>query len=108
MIKAYKDFWARYFDFGGKTSVGGFWWVVLVNFIIGIIVGFVGGLLKLEIVMGLYKYNIITTIWSLLIFIPELSILVRRLRDGGNHWANIFWAFLPIIGWIILIIKLCK
>ena len=99
MIKAYKDFWKRYFDFGGKSSVGDFWWAILCNIIVGFVVGLVAGILKSEF---------ISYAFSLLIFIPELAILCRRLRDGGNSLLNILWLFLPIIGWIILIIKLVK
>ena len=99
MINAYKDYWKRYFDFSGKTSVGGYWWVVLCNFIISFVIGFIAELLK---------FDILSTIWSLATFIPGIAIFIRRLRDGNHSFLNILWLLLPIIGWIIIIIKLCK
>jgi len=47
-------------------------------------------------------------IYAAAVIIPELGIAVRRLRDAGKAWYNIFWPFLPVIGTIILIVLLCR
>ena len=99
MIEAYKDYWKNYFNFSGKTSVPGYWWCVLCNFIISFIIGVVAGLLKLDI---------LTSIWSIATFIPGIAIVVRRLNDGNHSLLNLLWILLPLVGWIILIIKLCQ
>ena len=95
MVAAYKDFFKRYFDFNGKTSVSGYWWVVLVNIIISTILGFLG-------TIG----ATISGIYGLVTLIPGLAIFVRRMHDTNRSGWNILWVLLPIIGWIILLVYL--
>ena len=98
-MNEYLDMWRNYANFSGRTSVRGYWMAVLFNCIASFVVGFVAGLIGLEFLGGLY---------SLAVLIPGLAICVRRLRDAGLSWTNLFWSFLPIAGAIILIVKLCK
>lgn len=100
MIKAYVEFWKRYVDFEGKSSVAKFWLVVLCEIIISAIF--------YAITFFASEFSIISAIYGLAALIPSIALLVRRLRDGKNHWANIFWILLPLIGWVILVIKLVK
>ena len=98
-MKEYLDMWKNYANFGGCTSVRGYWMAFLFNVIISYAVGFIAGAIGL---------GILASVYTLAATIPGLALTVRRLRDGGCHWANIFWSFLPLIGTIILIVKLCK
>ena len=41
-------------------------------------------------------------------FLPSIALTVRRLRDAGYNWPYIFVTFIPFVGWIILIVLLCK
>jgi hypothetical protein len=34
-------------------------------------------------------------------FVPGIMLVIARLRDAGFKWTNLFWAFLPVIGWFI-------
>lgn len=107
MIEAYKNYWKGYADFTGRTSVGGYWWAVLAHvlatFLFSFLVGLAGGL-------GNNQHVVVTfsTTFMLLCITPSLAIAVRRLRDAGHAWTNLFWAFLPLVGSIILIVMLCK
>lgn len=103
MIKAYVDFWKRYVDFEGKTNVPGYWYVILCNFIIGLVLGII-----ITLALNFLAYLYLVYLYYFAAFIPSLAILIRRLRDAGKDWTNIFWIFLPIVGWIILIVYLCK
>jgi hypothetical protein len=35
------------------------------------------------------------------VFVPGIILVIARLRDAGFKWTNLFWAFLPVIGWFI-------
>ena len=98
MIKAYKQFWTHYLDFGGRTTVGGFWWAALANIIVNAILS----------VVFAFVNPVFASAWSIITFIPSLTIMIRRFRDGGKKWFNIFWFLLPLIGWIIIILLLLK
>lgn len=97
MIEAYKDYFKRYFDFSGKTSLGGFWWVVLANIIISTVLGFLG-----------FFGATLASVYSLVTLIPGIAIAVRRLHDTNRSGFNLFWLLLPLIGWIILIVFLAS
>ena len=99
-MKEYLDMWKNYANFSGRTSVRGYWMAFLVNFIIGLIFG--------VILYILPNLSFISSLYSLAALIPGIAICVRRLRDAGKNWPWIFIAFVPIVGWIILIIMLCK
>lgn len=109
MIKAYRDYWMGYIDFKGRTSVAGYWFAVLANFLVTFILSFILGIFA-----GLSQNNPVQTVapyitsFSLVCVLPSLAIVIRRLRDGGNSWVNIFWTLLPLVGSIILIVKLCQ
>ncbi|NMA07114.1 MAG: DUF805 domain-containing protein [Ruminococcaceae bacterium] len=107
MIKAYKDYWRGYADFSGRTSVSGYWWFVLANFIVTFILSFIQSLL-LTFVGDQTVVSYLIVAFQFINILPSIAIVVRRLRDAGLSWANIFCMFLPLAGPIILIVKLCK
>lgn len=107
MIEAYKEYWKGYVDFTGRTSVGGYWWAVLAHFLAALLLSFLVRLLGDLSNNQHAVVSFLTTFW-LICLLPSLAITVRRLRDAGRSWANLFWALLPIVGSIMLIVMLCK
>ena len=105
MINAYINYWKGYVDFKGRTDPPGYWLAVLAGFIVSIVINIIGQLGASH--SSGSGASAIVLIFSLITLLPSIAITVRRLRDGGNSWANIFWVFLPIAGPIILIVKLC-
>ena len=93
MINAYKEYFTRYFDFSGKTTRAGYWWVVLANIIIAFALGLLGSL-----------GTTISSVYSIATLIPGIAISIRRLHDTGRSGWNLLWAFVPIVGWIILLV----
>ena len=92
-MKEYLDMWKNYANFSGTTSVRGYWMATLFNIIISTIAGFI---------------PIVNYIYPLAVLIPGLAIAVRRLKDAGKSWTAILLPLIPLVGSIILIIKLCK
>ncbi len=98
----YVDYWKRYFDFGGRSTRTQYWLVFLIQVLISVAFS------CLTVIPGAKTaLTIIDSIWGVVNLIPGLAICIRRLRDGGKSWANIFWVLLPIAGIIVLIVKLC-
>ena len=83
----------HFFDFSGKEGRKVFWLFILNCIIISFVLGLISGILS--------------TIFSLVVLLPSLGILVRRLHDAGfSGW----WALLllvPAIGLIAVIILAC-
>jgi uncharacterized membrane protein YhaH (DUF805 family) len=94
LIEAYTSGWSRSFDYQGRSSRGDYWWFVLANLIVSVILALVAKNLQ-----SLY------TIASLL---PGIPLAVRRLRDIGKGWLWLLIALIPIIGGIWLIVLFCQ
>lgn len=103
---AVKTCFAKYATFSGRASRAEFWWFVLFNFIIGVILGSFG------VIMALSTYQtswfFVADIYELAILLPSLAVLVRRFHDTNRSAWNLCWAFLPLIGGIIQLVYVCQ
>jgi uncharacterized membrane protein YhaH (DUF805 family) len=86
----------KYAVFGGRARRMEYWMFFLFNFIISFAIGF------LESIIG--SPMILSTIYSLAVFVPGLAVTVRRLHDTGKSGWWILIAFVPFVGWLILLI----
>jgi uncharacterized membrane protein YhaH (DUF805 family) len=113
----YINMWKNYANFSARTTKRGYWMAVLFGMIAAIIVTVLDRILG----FGGYKYvttstsvsmsgsmGALSSILSLAMLIPGLAITVRRLRDAGKSWKNLFLLFIPLVGVIIVIVQLCK
>jgi uncharacterized membrane protein YhaH (DUF805 family) len=93
----------KYADFSGRASMSEFWWFFLFSALVG------SGLSTIDIAYlgGSADRPGLTTLWSLATLLPSLAVSVRRLRDGGNKWAQMFWLLVPIAGLVVLILRWC-
>ncbi len=94
-MQEYIAYWKNFSDFSSRTTRRGYWIPVLINAVLS------GLLVRMEL-------NSFQSIFSLLSFIPTLSVSVRRLRDAGHTWKWMFINFVPIIGWIWYIILVAQ
>ncbi|TPR13147.1 DUF805 domain-containing protein [Apilactobacillus timberlakei] len=98
--EAYKLLFTNYTNFGGKSSRAEYWWVYLVNLIIGILLFILSVAVFMfinkdgyGILMGIIVGYLLTSIYSLIILIPSIALSVRRYRDVGISP----WWFLVIV-----------
>ena len=96
----YVNMWKNHANFSDRTTRRGYWMAFLVNCMVLTI-------LAALFTVILPSLGIIERLYSIAVFIPSVAMAVRRFRDAGKHWANVFWCLLPIIGWIIMIVLLC-
>lgn len=78
MLEAYKDYWVRAIDFSGKTSRSGYWYVVLMNFL-------------LSLVLGMVLPENLGYVWSLANMVPGVAVALRRLRSAGKNPLHYLW-----------------
>ena len=99
----------NYTVFKGRAARPEFWYFALASAIIQI------SLLIIDIIIGwdvgiIYGIKILPLVETsrLLLIVPSISVTVRRLHDiNKNGWWSLLWG-LPIIGWVILVLWLCK
>lgn len=95
-VEFYKKFWQNYVKFDGTASRPEFWWPVLFNCIISCALGMIGGVLG--------HGAILSDIFGLAILLPNIGITIRRLHDTGRSGWWFLIVFVPIVGWIALLI----
>ncbi|MCM2290150.1 MAG: DUF805 domain-containing protein [Sulfuritalea sp.] len=85
-----KTCFSKYAEFNGRASRSEFWWWFLFTFLASAGAGMVS-----ETLSGLF---------SLAVLLPGLAVGARRLHDTDRSaWFLLLW-FIPVIGWIILIV----
>lgn len=91
----YIKFWKNYTNFTGRARRSEYWYVVLANILVSFvtIIPYIG-----QVVGGLY---------TIVVLVPTLALMVRRLHDLGKDWYYIFFALIPLAGQIILLVWFC-
>ena len=90
----------NYVTFSGRARRKEYWMFILVNVLIGFVLGFIEGLAGVE-------KPILSPLYSLAVLLPGVSVAVRRLHDTekSGWW---FWiALVPVVGGIILLVFMC-
>lgn len=96
-LKVLKD----YAVFSGRARRREYWWFVLINCIISLVLAMVQHTLDWTFNNG---EGLLTILYSLAVLIPSIAVLVRRLHDIGRSgwWALI--GLIPFIGWLVLLV----
>ena len=102
----------KYAIFTGRARRSEYWFWVLFLFIVGRILNVVGAPDDMYPhfldIWHIWLYsNKSLNIFSLVTLLPSLAVSVRRLHDIGKSGWNLLWGFLPIIGWIVLLVYFC-
>ena len=92
LADALSEFWINYIGWGRATR-SEYWFAYLFY---GILAAWVAMFLGLG------------DLWALATIVPFFCVGARRLHDTGRSNWNICWSFLPIVGWIILLVYLCQ
>ena len=105
MLNIYFKALKQYGDFKTRSTIREFWLFNLFSLFIGLIFIVIDSSVDFK-----FPGNIgaLTTIYSIFIFIPSLSVSVRRLHDVGKSGWNILFIIIPIIGIIWLMALFCR
>ncbi|WP_427016484.1 DUF805 domain-containing protein [Pseudarthrobacter sp. P1] len=95
----------KYADFDGRATRPEFWWFAL----FAALVGSALGALNIATADGMIAIgSSLASAWSVVVLLPTLAAMVRRLRDAGRQWGEVFWLLVPIAGLIVLAIHLSE
>lgn len=95
----------NYVNFDGRASRSEFWWFALFYLALSIPVNFIDLIIGIEPIPGYGPFAIILIIG---LFLPNLSLVVRRLHDIGRSGWWYFIALVPCVGFIILLVFLVQ
>jgi uncharacterized membrane protein YhaH (DUF805 family) len=89
---------SNYVGFSGRASRSEYWYWVLFVILAEIVTSII------DYVIG---YQVTTTLFGLAVILPGLAVTFRRLHDLDRSAWWFLIVFIPIVGWIILIIWYC-
>ena len=89
-------------NFSGRACRSEFWYFILATFLVSIIISII------EIATGMVdiesaEMGILSLIFTLLLFVPSLSVTARRLQDRGwSGWWQLL--YLTIVGILVIVV----
>jgi uncharacterized membrane protein YhaH (DUF805 family) len=102
----YLDVLKKYAVFSGRARRKEFWMFVLFNFVAGVVLSILDR--TLGSTYGQQQTGILSSIYSLAIFIPSLAVGIRRMHDIGKNGTWILINLIPFVGWIWYIVLAAK
>ncbi len=99
MISCYKKYWSNYVNFQGRARRSEYWYPVLCNFIVSLVLGILANIASF--------LGFLAGIFGLAVILPSLSVAVRRLHDVGKSGWWLFIGLVPLVGGILLLVWAC-
>lgn len=91
---AIKTCFSKYAEFNGTAKRPEFWWFVLFIFLVSAATSLISPVLS-----GLF---------SLATLLPSIAAGTRRLHDTGRSGCWQLIGFIPLVGWIVLIVFMAQ
>lgn len=110
LVPAVKTCFSKYVTFSGRASRSEFWWFVLFGFVMSIILTIVDSTLFGTVTTGPGSFEastdtpILSLLFFLLMFLPNISVTVRRLHDTDRSGWWYWIVLVPLVGIILLIV----
>ncbi len=96
----YLDVLKKYVEFNGRARRKEYWFFMLFNVIISIVLGVIDGFIGMDI-------GILGAIYSLAVFLPSLAVTIRRLHDTDRSGWWVLIGLIPLVGGIVLLVFMC-
>lgn len=97
----------KFFTPYGRASRSEFWWYYLFMLIIAGVFGVIGGMI-MGYGMEQAWLGIIIEVIDAILAASIICAEIRRFHDTGKSGWNVLWGLLPLVGWIIVLVMLCK
>ena len=111
LFGAIRNLFRYHSTFSGRSSRSEYWYLWLAGLIIYVL--YIVTAIFGESLVDLADYPIPSFVVSVIFFlvlavlvVPNLSIMSRRLRDGGISPYFMFFLLLPVLGWLALFVMM--
>jgi len=93
---------AKYATFSGRAARPEYWYWVLFTLLAAL------AFIVIEMRVSAEGGEILSWIFNIATFVPSIAVAARRLHDTDRSgWWQLL-AFVPIIGWILLLVWMCQ
>ena len=107
----YRELVENYANGKGRTTTADFWLTIsAMTFVYGLVI-FITGLATFIPYGFLYAISLgggVLTALTVLLTLPTIMLVARRLRDSNNDPTLMILIFVPLLGWLVLLYLLCK
>lgn len=107
----YRELVENYANGKGRTTTADFWLTIsAMTFVYGLVT-FITGFATFIPYGFLYAISLgggVLTALTVLLTLPTIMLVARRLRDSNNDPTLMILVFVPILGWLVLLYLLCK
>jgi uncharacterized membrane protein YhaH (DUF805 family) len=86
--EAIQTVFREYAEFTGRATRAEFWWWALFNLLVAAALNLFN---VIRIGENAYLGSLLAGVWGIAVLLPSLAVAVRRLRDAGYSWANLFF-----------------
>ena len=107
-MKYFAEMFKRTFDFYGKSNLRQYWMAVLMYIVFGFFVELISMFFVMDFNLMMQVFTALLGLYELILFLPMLSLTIRRLHDTGRSGYWILLALLPIVGSLLLLCLLCQ
>lgn len=87
----------KYAEFSGRARRREYWYFFLFNIIVTAVLGMIFG-----------DEGIVVSVYGLITLVPGIAVCWRRLHDIGKSGGWWFVGFIPLVGWIFMLIWYCR
>lgn len=108
-VDAIKSYFKNYATFTGRARRSEYWYAALFTTLVSTILSviFPGSVMQVGDLQVMQNSPIVS-LWSIATLVPSLAITWRRLHDVSKGGPYVFFALIPIVGWIMVLIQLVK
>jgi uncharacterized membrane protein YhaH (DUF805 family) len=97
----YIEAWKKYAVFGGRAGRQEYWYFVLFNILVYILLSIIAG------VIGKIGASLLS-LYAVAVFLPGLAATVRRLHDTNRSGWWLLITAVPLVGPIVLLVFLAQ
>jgi uncharacterized membrane protein YhaH (DUF805 family) len=98
----YLEVLKKYAVFDGRARRKEYWFFVLFNLIVALVLAFLDGMIgTFDAETG---YGVLSGVYMLAVIIPGIAVTIRRLHDSDRSGWWWLICFIPLIGAIVLIV----
>jgi uncharacterized membrane protein YhaH (DUF805 family) len=94
--EAVKSGFDHYVKFDGRASRPAYWWWFLFTILVAVAASIIDA--------AIGSFGVISGIAGLALFLPGLSVAIRRLHDTDHSGWWVLIGLIPIIGFIVLLV----
>ena len=94
ILDSYNSFWLNAFKIKGRTRRRDYWIAMLINIAVSIMLANMGRVVS--------SFTSVYNFFSLMAFVPTITINIRRLHDIGKRGWYIILSAVPLLGIMLL------